>query len=808
MRATKRIITRLALAVVLIAGLAVGCDRPTNTVDVGTTPSFGKTEAFLTAFGQCTDLKDYLAQVYLNEMEKQWEGGNDVYYTDTNVIGAPRPQAGTTTGSTTTGPVNDSNTGGTLGGTTTGTETKNTPNHTETNNQEKGVDEADIIKTDGTHLYVLNNRSLRILAVWPAKDTKELGSLTLTDTPSEMFVYKNKLLLFSYSWYYGTTNNGNIVGGVEPAPTRPTDVIVPDEKQPVEQPKPIAPEVTGERTRITIVDISDRSKPTIEREIVANGSYVSSRMIDGSVHLVLRANLKMPNVYYYGGPYYGGDTIGVPVTGTGTVAPSTTTTSTTGTDSTTKPLTTSDVYVDPRTQTQPKTKEEAIKQLKAALDAGKLEDWLPSYAVIAADGSTIDSGVLTPCNRFFKPSVQMGLNVLSVLTINLNASGFASTAILGNSETVYASKDKLILAGYVWGYWYWNADKSDDTDLSYVHQFGLEKDQVVYEASGKVKGYILNQFSLSESKGYIRLATSTQRWQRDDQSTNSLFVMQKSGDLLSVVGQVTGLAPGERIYSARFLGDRAYIVTFRETDPLYTFDLTDPRNPKKLGELKVPGFSTYIHPLGENHLLTIGKQTIEENGFTRTAGTKLTIFDVTDPTTPKEAFTLALGNGSSSEAEYDHKAFNFFADKGILAIPVQNYYWEKDPSGQTKPEVGLKIFKISVEEGIVEKGLITHDSFLDTTNRDPAYYYTEVPIRRSVMIEDFIYSISNYGVKVSLMSDLSDLVSVQFPYEPTYYGCNEFYPCVDPMPGPVPTTGGGTTGSTGTTTVDPDTTTP
>jgi uncharacterized secreted protein with C-terminal beta-propeller domain len=231
---------------------------------------------------------------------------------------------------------------------------------------------------------------------------------------------------------------------------------------------------------------------------------------------------------------------------------------------------------------------------------------------------------------------------------------------------------------------------------------------------------------------------------------------------LDVVGQTPGLAEGERIFSARFLGDIGYIVTFRQVDPLFAIDLSDPENPKVLGELKIPGFSDYMHPLGDDHLLTIGRDIDENTQVDR--GTALQIFDVSDPANPIASHKTVLGEGYS-EANHNHKAFNFYAteapDAGLLAFPFVSYQGDFSST--------LELWEVSAENGFNRRGAVDHSDLVINDCGTPYpvedfYYYCgyQPQITRGVFIDEYIYSISYGGVRVHTVDDLTPVATATY----------------------------------------------
>jgi uncharacterized secreted protein with C-terminal beta-propeller domain len=324
---------------------------------------------------------------------------------------------------------------------------------------------------------------------------------------------------------------------------------------------------------------------------------------------------------------------------------------------------------------------------------------------------------------------------------------------------VYASRDRL----YVTARHYWTASRSRSQvrqDHTYIFQFDIHSDPrgVRYVAAGGVSGHIVNPFALDENLGVLRVATTRETWigwQRQD-LVNKVSVLRPRAGTLELVGELLGLARDERIYSARFEGPRGFLVTFRQVDPLFTLDLSDARQPRVAGELKVPGFSTYLHPLDRDNLLTIGRAATDTG---RVQGLQLQIFDVSRFENPLLKFQYLLGSrSSSSDAQYDHKAFNYFPSRSLLSIPFSDW----SPGRRSSFTSTLEILRVTASTGITPVGSIEHADLVQGT--DEHYPGWTAEVRRGVMMEDFVYSISFGGVKVHDTRDLSRaLVTLPFP---------------------------------------------
>ncbi|MCK4919242.1 MAG: beta-propeller domain-containing protein, partial [Candidatus Pacebacteria bacterium] len=312
-------------------------------------------------------------------------------------------------------------------------------------------------------------------------------------------------------------------------------------------------------------------------------------------------------------------------------------------------------------------------------------------------------------------------------------------------------------------------DISKELEKTVIHKIEINEGGLKYKISGEVTGIVLNQFSMDESGGYFRIATTRSRdWSsmngESAESYSNLYVLDAD---MKVVGKVEELAEGERIYSVRFMQNRAYMVTFRQTDPLFVIGLDDPTNPEVLGELKVPGFSSYLHPYDETTLIGLGKES-DENGRI-TGGVKLSLFDVSDVKNPTEIDKYILGDRSSNSiAINEHKAFLFSKDKNLLVIPVsmqENIVIQEmiinqegislEESMRIMPPVrkyfnGVAVFNVS-QKGFELKGKIDHS---DSNNNN--YYYGNNNVSRSLYIDDVLYTLSSQYLKANWLDTLNE----------------------------------------------------
>ncbi len=341
--------------------------------------------------------------------------------------------------------------------------------------------------------------------------------------------------------------------------------------------------------------------------------------------------------------------------------------------------------------------ERATDANREIIDESTLEDWIPSYQLNGRGVS--DGGPLLACGRMHHPAEFSGFEVVSVLDLDLSSGLDASfdpnsaVGVLASGQTIYSSNDRFYVATTKWAgadlaiddtrFREWSDDY--ETDL---HAFAIAPGEPTrYVASGTVRGSLLNQFSLDEYDGYLRvIGTDGSPWDERNQSETRLVVLQEQGDQLIPVGEVGGLGKGEQLFSARLMDEIGFAVTFRQTDPFYVLDLSEPTNPRISGELKIPGVSTYLHPIGDGMVLGLGQAATEE-GFQ--TGLKLSLFDVSDPSDPREISVWTLPD-SQSPAEWDHRAFQMFGSTAI--VPVQD--WNSQFNGVILFDIGDTITEI------------------------------------------------------------------------------------------------------------------
>ena len=597
--------------------------------------------------------------------------------------------------------------------------------YTDTNVQEEGVDEPDIIKTDGTYIYAIADNALQIIKSWPADETELVGRYDLDGNgwPRSLFLKDDTVVVFSHMWHnYTYDEDGNSTSD------------------------------SFSGTRVSFFDVTDRSDPQPTRHLDIEGSMADARRIDESVYLVTNSHLRLP--------------------GTWQIRQEVDDLPERTWDETEEEL---EVM---REQARPLVRAYVEDQLSQLAPA----DWLPRQRVLDGDETLESFGVVHKCTDLYLPGVAADLGILNISSFELSDDAeLESTGLVARGWNVYASQQNLYVAmssrTWWWGWWGWG----DRQNESHIHKFALGGDgEPDYLASGRIDGWILNQFSFSEYDGYLRVATTDNQWEwnpdineSEDMGGNHLIVLKEQDGELVETGSVRDLAPTERVYSARFNGDRGYMVTFFEVDPLYTFDLSDPYDPQMLGELKIEGFSSYMHPLGDDHLLAIGMDGDESGMLT---GFHLQIFDVSDMTDPQRTHHHVISTGgwsSWSEAMHNHHAFTYQDRLGVLAVPVNIWDWENDEHFS-----GLILFD-ATKDGISEIGRVDHGDLIaqynclqagyddmSQCNSDDYNYYWWSNIRRSIMMsghdgEEYVYSFSDMGLKVNETFDTdSELASI------------------------------------------------
>lgn len=575
--------------------------------------------------------------------------------------------------------------------------------HSETNTQVKDVDEADVVKVakDGKRIYVLHARELKTVKAWPAEETSEMGSASVPGEAFELFVHEGVATVFSRVSPQGIPEKGQDYGGDVSEPALPGGDACYDYYY-----------EGGSFTQVSVFDVSGDS-PVLKREMIFEGDYVSSRRHEDNVRAVVRGGFRAYDLYYPDVEYY--DSFG-----------------------------------------REKSKERLADELdrwaegvEADIRSTTLEDWVPRR--FEREGEKWEE-LDAQCGSYFVPEpglVEGGITQVIAFDAGADAAPEV-TAVLGGAETVYANHKNLVVAQADWR-WDWSGE--GEGPRTSLHQFELDGLASKYQASGFVPGTLINQFALDQTGDVLRLTTTENRF--DGEPKNTVITVQAKEGTLEQLDRSEALGePGETVFATRFIGDRGYVVTFRNTDPLYALDLSDPADIKVLGELHIPGFSDYIHPLGTEQLLTIGKDADEDGNQN---GVALQLFDVSDPTEPSLQHKETYGGFSSSQANHNHKAFTYVEDyfsegEDLLLFPLVTY----EPEYRS----GLEVVKVNRKDGFTKLGTIDHTALMNDCDSfsqygEPCYYYYGEEMRRGMQIDDYIYALSQGGMTVHSIDDLS-----------------------------------------------------
>lgn len=613
-----------------------------------------------------------------------------------------------------------------------------------TNVQVAGVDEADIIKTDGNYIYAVSYNTLYIIKAYPGESSEIVSSIEFTSRPTDLYISGNNLAVFGSD----------------------------DQIYTLELYRSFRRQ--NQYTFFKVFDISDKKNPQQVRDLNFEGNYFNSRLIGDYVYFVTNnynysigpepivprvldsgvaltdkcssTNTKCfsPNIYYFDIPY---DSVNF------------TTISAINIKNNSEKIG-GDIYLLSGAQNMFVSPENLYITYTKYISEYDLEMQVSRELLF----SRLSDAERT---KIFKIE-EVADDILSSGEKKAKVQQVLERYLASLNSTEQAAYEKELAEKMKQKY----TDFSKELEKTIIHKIAISGSSLQYKSSGEVVGSVLNQFAMDENKGYFRIATTRNNtWSRfegqSQDSYNNLYVLDAD---MKTVGSLENLAAGERIYSVRFMGDRAYLVTFKQIDPLFAIDLADPKSPKVLGQLKVPGFSNYLHPYDENTLIGFGKDAAEnEAGNTVAQGLKISLFDVSDVSSPKELDKYLMGDmGSDSVALYDHKAFLFSKDKELLVLPValrkssgQNQWGEINFSGAMV--FSLKDKKISYTGRIDHSsgGQISAPDYFDGIN----YYNNSV--KRSLYIENDLYTFSNNYLKVNSLTDLKELKNIELKQKST-----------------------------------------
>jgi uncharacterized secreted protein with C-terminal beta-propeller domain len=593
------------------------------------------------------------------------------------------------------------------------------PGYSQTNVQVAGVDEPDFVKNDARYIYVISGNTLTIVDAYPATSASVLSKTELEDTPREIFINGDRLVLLK-------TGSAEVSGtGDQPVPVSAEKMAMMPPRYPYYRSAPV--------THAVFYDISDRAHPKVLKDYTIDGDYVNARMIGDTVYLLsresvypyedriivpaVRENAKIvatPDVYYFDNPEQQYDF--------------TTVTSFNARHGATKDAKTylvgsgNIIYVSPDAMYVSYQKYHNIYRPM----------WgIAQPAIDVVQGSV---GSATGIARVSSPTVMEDFNTMS------EADKQAAIAEMKSGEQEAIRKREI------------------DQSTTMIHKIGINNGAITYLAKGEVAGYLKNQFAMDEYSGNLRVATTSDVWTtRGQYEYNNVFVLDSA---MKTIGSLTHIAEQEKIYSTRFIGDRLYMVTFKRIDPFFVIDLSTPSSPKILGKLKIPGYSDYLHPYDKNHIIGIGKETATtEWGGVSTKGLKLALFDVTDVEHPKQIDKVEIGDsGTDSAALSDHRAFLFDKNKNLLVIPTrvvkQINMPEKYSGDQQRIWYGAYVFGVTPETGFVLRGTVEHG-----TMGGYAWYGSPNEVKRSLYIGDTLYTLSQKQILANSLSRINTTIA-------------------------------------------------
>jgi hypothetical protein len=557
-----------------------------------------------------------------------------------------------------------------------------------TNVQVAGVDEPDIVKTDGERIFVVAQGRLYWI---DASGTPEIvASLPLDGWGQQLFLSGDRLLVMTSGGGYG----------IEPFAGVAIDSI--------------SPGYQTQRVVLTEVDVSNPDAMEAISTLVLDGSILSSRMADGTIRVVIMSG---PTGFDWAYPEGSGI----------------------------------------------RAEQKAIEANKKLIEESTLENWVPWYILKNHRSGTTADGPVLGCDQVGHPDEFSGLSMLSILSIDLD-SGLEpgnSIGLLAAGQTIYASNDSLYVATSPWMAWpasRWEEGRDrDDTLTTRLHMFDISDPvTATYVASGEVEGVLHSQWSMDEYEGVLRVVVTDENpwWGSSDVPDTAVVTMERRGDELVQIGSVDGLGRNERVYAVRFIEDKGYVVTFRQVDPLYVVDLSDPRDPEVKGELKINGYSAYLHPIGEDLLLGVGQDATDEG---RQLGTQVSVFDVSDPSDPRRLSRLTFED-AYSEAEWDHHAFLWWAPEEISVLPLQRWSWD-ERSGKGGNFSGAVVLR-ATSNRVKQLGEIRHPNVKGSDCEDCEEW--TAPINRSLVIGDTLFTFSESGVLASDLDTLDDIAWIRF----------------------------------------------
>jgi inhibitor of cysteine peptidase len=616
--------------------------------------------------------------------------------------------------------------------------------YSKTNIQVEGVDEADMIKTDGEYIYAIVKNDLFIVKAYPADNAEVLAKIEFKSRPRDMYISGKRLAIFGQDTDFARNEAKKIWPGRD------------------------------QFTFFKIFDISDPKNPADLRSLNFEGSYHNSRMIGDHIYFITQNNsyrimdkqpilplvlekgkqaslscglendCAWPDVYYFDLPYHSYRWTAINSINIKDAEAKIGGSYYLMENNQNMYASLNNIYIAytkrvSESELAMETAREIIYPRLNASDRERIEkiEAVDNFILNKAEKLEKIAGIIERYSSSFSEEEEAALE----------------------KEFTEAVKRKY-------------KDVAKEMEKTVIHKIAVDNGRLEYKAAGEVSGQILNQFSMDENGGYFRIATTKNRtWSQfvDDESANlsysNLYILDEN---LKPVGAVEELAPDERIYSVRFMQNRAYMVTFKQIDPLFVIDLSNPADPKVLGELKIPGFSNYLHPYDDNHIIGIGKDAKENQwGGATTLGIKLSLFNVSDVANPKEVDNYVLGGaGSDSIALHDHKAFLFDRKKNLLAIPASINEPVADSRRGRLTFSGAVVFNVD-EKGFELKGKIDHSEGGQASKIDywRGVSYYDNSVKRSLYIDDVLYTFSNKYLKMNKLDGLDEVKALKMEKE-------------------------------------------
>jgi hypothetical protein len=565
------------------------------------------------------------------------------------------------------------------------------PEHSGTTTHERGADEPDLVKTDGRRIVTVTGSVLRVV---DAASRRLTGRLDLAgDDPATRWA-PTRLLL-----------SGDTALVLLPETMHvEKDIRVPG--------APVAADDGLSGPRLLLVDLS--AAPRVVSSFHVDGTLVDARQVGTTARVVVRSTPRLKFLF----PERGND-------------------------------------------------DDRLAANRTVVDTAPAEAWLPRYEITTGDRTRRGQ---VGCERVSRPTTYSGTSMVTVLSFDLAAKALGDgdpVTVVADGDTVYSNGPSLYVANDPAWHHDWRRIPRPSGQKTEIYRFDTSgPGRPVYAAAGSVPGRLLNQYSLSEWNGHLRVATTTDpgavpggpvvdrgpvtdsrpadRQPARIRSESAVYVLRQQGRALTETGRVEGLGRGERIYAVRFLGAAGYVVTFRQTDPLYTLDLTDPKRPTVTGELKITGYSAYLHPVDGGRLIGVGQEASTEG---RALGTQVSLFDVSDPRRPARLDQHHVKYGSS-EAEFDPHAFLYWPARRLLVVPL-TVFDPKDVTADTGPASTAVVLRVG-DRSLTRAAALEHPRRVAPDGADST-------IRRSLVVGDVLWTVSDAGLQATSLDTLDTL---------------------------------------------------